>query len=355
MKDENRFYTYIYLDPRKPSEWEFEGIKFEFQPFYVGKGEGKRINAHVTDLEKSRFNIRANIINKIKKETGEDPIKRKVIENLTETQAFEIEIAMIKHFGRIDLGTGILANLTDGGPGSSNAISSPESRLKRSKAKIGKVTKNSKRVNQFDLDLNFLKQYDSVAALTLELNLTQSERWSVYGNCRNTIKTAIGYIWQYDKTSAYKPPEKEKTSNLIKVSKFDQEGNFIETFSSVNDAACSINAPATSISRCCRGNRSLCRDFQWRYGESQENIGPPKKKEFVKRCTSRAIFQYELFGRFIRSFESIAQASRITNIKSSSISAATTGRNLSGGGFQWFVEDKGEFCPKYLEHKKLNF
>lgn len=46
---ERKYYTYIYLDPRKPGKYEYtlkneETIRFDYEPFYVGKGTGNRID-----------------------------------------------------------------------------------------------------------------------------------------------------------------------------------------------------------------------------------------------------------------------------------------------------------------------
>jgi hypothetical protein len=53
-----------------------------------------------------------------------------------ESDAFNKEIMLIAHYGRRDLGTGILTNMTDGGEGRVNP--SKESREKQSKAMIGR-------------------------------------------------------------------------------------------------------------------------------------------------------------------------------------------------------------------------
>jgi len=81
----NNYYTYAYL-------------REDGTPYYIGKGRNKRIH---------------NNHNKIPL----PPKNRRIFlkENLTEEEAFKHEIYMIAVFGRKDLGTGILLNMTNGG------------------------------------------------------------------------------------------------------------------------------------------------------------------------------------------------------------------------------------------------
>ena len=100
------YYTYGYLR-QKDSKISKAGTLY-----YVGKGKGSRAFSYHrnTPVPKDRNRI---IFLK---------------ENLTEKEAFDHEIKMIKFYGRVDIGTGILRNLTDGGDGPSNP--SPETRKK---------------------------------------------------------------------------------------------------------------------------------------------------------------------------------------------------------------------------------
>jgi molecular chaperone DnaK (HSP70) len=103
------YYTYAYLREDKT-------------PYYIGKGKGNR--AYIRG----------------KKDTKPPKDKSRIIflkQNLTETEAFRHEMYMIDVFGRIDLGTGILRNMTDGGEGSSNP--SEETRIKMSESQKGKI------------------------------------------------------------------------------------------------------------------------------------------------------------------------------------------------------------------------
>jgi hypothetical protein len=107
------YYTYAYL-------------REDRTPYYIGKGKGNR--AYVSNGRASK-----------------PPTKDRILilkENLTEKEAFRHEVYMIAVFGRKDLGTGILRNLTNGGEGISGGIHSPET-----KQKIGSAQKGEKNHN----------------------------------------------------------------------------------------------------------------------------------------------------------------------------------------------------------------
>jgi hypothetical protein len=104
----NDFYTYAYL-------------REDGTPFYIGKGKGKRAFC--------------NNGRKWKAPPKERILFLKI--NLTEEEAYKHEIYMIAIFGRKDLGTGILRNLTSGGEGGGGTTNSKETREKKRKSKLG--------------------------------------------------------------------------------------------------------------------------------------------------------------------------------------------------------------------------
>ena len=111
MVNPNRFYTYAYLREDKT-------------PYYIGKGTGDRI--YSTNRRNNPPKDKSRIIF--------------LKQNLTEEEAFRHEIYMIAVFGRKDLGTGILHNLTDGGDGASGYVFSEETKRKQSEAHKGNTT-----------------------------------------------------------------------------------------------------------------------------------------------------------------------------------------------------------------------
>jgi len=118
MKNPKRFYTYAYL-------------REDGSPYYIGKGQGKRIYCKGKDEVKPPKN------------------KLKIIflkQNLTEDAALQHERYMINIFGRKDLNTGILRNRSDGGIAPANL--STETRRKMSESHRGKSISNETRRKQ---------------------------------------------------------------------------------------------------------------------------------------------------------------------------------------------------------------
>jgi hypothetical protein len=102
---ENNFYVYAYLRENK-------------KPYYIGKGRGLRAYSTCRAIPKPKD--RKNIVF--------------LRTNLSEEESFHWESFYIKRYGRKDVNTGILRNLTDGGEGCSN----PNLERRRLQAEVGK-------------------------------------------------------------------------------------------------------------------------------------------------------------------------------------------------------------------------
>jgi hypothetical protein len=127
MKIDN-FYVYVYLDPRKEGEYNYGNYTFRFEPFYVGKGKDKRCNVHLSSYKKNSNGIFRGKLIHIMEDLKQRPYIFKLIENITEEQAFELEIYLIKLIGRKNLGFGPLSNMTNGGDGFSGSVKTEEER-----------------------------------------------------------------------------------------------------------------------------------------------------------------------------------------------------------------------------------
>lgn len=132
------FYVYIYLDPQKFGRFSYENLSFLYEPFYIGKGQGKRYCDHLRRLSKLENKHFRNRILKIV-EANQDVENYILIlrDSLSEQEAFELEKSLIEEIGRADLKKGPLTNLTGGGDGQRSI--SVETREKMRQAKLGRL------------------------------------------------------------------------------------------------------------------------------------------------------------------------------------------------------------------------
>ena len=103
------YYTYAYL-------------REDRTPYYIGKGTKGRAYASANHRIKAPKNKERIYIIK---------------DNLTEEEAYDLEKLYILIFGRVDLETGILRNLSDGGEGPTGYKTTPEQRRKIALSRMG--------------------------------------------------------------------------------------------------------------------------------------------------------------------------------------------------------------------------
>lgn len=114
-----RFYVYVLCQPNG-------------SPFYVGKGQGNRINAHESAARNGYKAKRYSIIRKIWREGGQVG-KCKVFATDDQDEAYAVEQALIAAIGRK-----YLANETDGGDGNHGLKQSDDAKARIAKALTGR-------------------------------------------------------------------------------------------------------------------------------------------------------------------------------------------------------------------------
>lgn len=195
-----------------------------------------------------------------------------------------------------------------------------------------------KPIDQYDLNGNFIKTYNSCAEFEREIGRPAS---SVLGCCSGSRNKAYGFLWRYHGDV---PPSPYVDKKCVKVDQYDIDGNFIKTYSSITEASKFYNVEKTQISNCCSGKYLTCAGFQWRkHGDSAP------EKRLSSRCESRkAVCQYDLSGRLIKRFNSCQEAAEETGHKIYMIysSCREHGRD---GNFQWRYD--GDESPTQYSYK----
>lgn len=263
------------------------------EPFYIGIGKdegGKYIRAYQKGSARGSSIIWKKIVSKTEYEV------EILLDNLEWEEAGRKEIEFISLYGRIDRGTGVLANLTNGGDGNLGLIHSPEA-LK----KIGEATKN--RVGYW----KGKKMHPNTTKASADTKRGKPSPMKGKAASEKTKKAvsihATGNKYCLGRVISKETREKISKSNIGKKSWL------------VKGEKWPSHIPHTCIGR--------------KY--SQETI----EKIRNSQKTKRAIEQYSLDGILLNKYNSISDAARFNSIFSSGIQAACKGTVKSYKKFIW--------------------
>jgi hypothetical protein len=264
------FYVYVFLRPDRPGHYDYDGLVFNMEPFYIGKGSGDRISDSEKYIQENSF--KCNVINKIH-QLNLIIKSEKLMENLTEAEAFICEEKIIKQIGRRKPSKrwpckkGPLVNLTNGGEGYAK-----------------------KPVLQYDMQGNFIKEFPSVG---LAMSSTKISNISLC--CRMKIKMAGKYIWRYKEKKISPKIDVSDLKNVTHgnypkaVIQYDINGNILSKFDSIKEAMEKTGCHTSNIVQVCKGHREHTHNFIWRYEDSQTQTNKWKKKEQTKEEKAKSL------------------------------------------------------------------
>ena len=278
----SRHYIYVFLDCFKPGNYEYGELKFEFEPFYIGKGISDRIITSKCDKK----TFKSQKIKSIKNKGGE-VISYKIYENLSLEDSNLKEKELIKMIGRRDLGLGPLTNLTDGGDGRLNGRNSPESNEKMRKSLLD-YHKNLeekgikiKRTEQTIMKLREINKGENNPMWgkkhTDKVKQEQSDRVSGLKHPRYGKKHSEETIKLIkEKRNATVDQEKMNEESRLRNNKailqFSLDGEFIQEFESIKVAANSTGLSESLIGKTCRGQVKNPRKFIFKFKDENSKV-----------------------------------------------------------------------------------
>jgi len=274
------YYVYLLLDSSKPGDYQYGDFKFNFEPFYVGKGKGYRIKNTTKDLRSNLFKS-----NKIKKllENNIEIIKIKLFENIEENESLQKEIMLIKTIGRRNLNNGPLVNLTDGGEGLSGFVYTEETLKKRSISQTGEGN-------------GFFGHKHTEEVRKKHSLLVRGESHPMFG--KKHSEETIKKLKEHREKKISNKLLKEVCQKFNKsVLMFDLNMNFIEEFNSVKECSQKTGINESIISKCCRGDIKSPTRYFFKYKDIDSKI---KNNKFIINVGDTFYFkglQYKLVKR----------------------------------------------------------
>src|SRR5688572_4474169 len=127
-----------------------------------------------------------------------------------------------------------------------------------------KVEVQEKKVNQYDLNGNFIKTWQSATIAAKEIKVSQGK---ISSCCRqNNINfTAFGYQWRFYEGNINNIEKFIPHKKINEVLQYDLEGNFIREWLNANDAYKELGINGSNILKVCRGERESTCGFIWKY------------------------------------------------------------------------------------------
>lgn len=324
------------MDPRKPGRYFYDDLNtcFLYEPFYIGKGKGRRIVKGLSCLCNS--DVKKNKINKIK-----DVIYIKLFDNLTENEALTTEEKIINSIGVFWNGGPLVNTETKCFGARINDIirkKMSENHAdvngeknpmfgKHHKEETKQLIRNSKKLKkilQYDVDGNFIKEWNGYSEITKELGL-KKENLSGCCNKKKNVNTVGGYYWIFKQSDKIEPKINKIKTLTKNILQYDLEGNLIKEWYSIKEACISVGVK--SLNSALNGVKDNLGGYIWRHKTDNYRlkIEPSKKLRIVQRMDMDGRLLEEL--RLIDAGEKYGGSTNIVN--------CCEGRTSTCKGYKW--------------------
>lgn len=145
--------------------------------------------------------------------------------------------------------------------------------------KCGGLHHNSKKIYQYDMDGNFVKEWGSIKEASEETNA-----FNIANVAFGKRKSSGGFMWRFEKVDKLLPHFDKNYAlfNKIpfKVCQYDLEENFIREWESSSIAAKTLGLNRTNINCACNGKYKHCGGFKWKYKSHSNNPEHGKFAEY---------------------------------------------------------------------------
>lgn len=266
-------------------------------------------------------------INAIEKYNWDNFTHEILFNNLTKDEACEKEIKLIALYDATNREKGY--NISIGG-------SAPMCGRKHTKEAIKKIRKNhkSKKVNQYDLDGNFIKSYYSVNEASRELNIEKNCS-SISDVCNRKKRSVKNFQFRfYDDCDDISPIDLRINKTSKTVLQFDLMGNFIKSFKSITICSKELNIDKSNIFSCCENINNQTKEYIFLYEEDSSSILDRVKK--LKH--NLVIYQIDKNNNIIKKFKNTCIASNELEIGRSSITNTCLSRTKHTHGLLFCYE-----------------
>ena len=246
------YYVYVYLDTRKMGNFVYNDLKFEYEPFYIGKGKNNRDVIHLEKCKNCKSGTYPfyDKLNKILYEGFQPIIIR--LENFTnEEESLIKEKMFISLIGRKTENKGPLMNLTNGGIGGDTFSGHTENRKLEIRQKMSDSNKGKNKGKKCsDVQREFLR------------NLYKGTKNPDHSKKMKELYSDPDYRKKVGECTGY-GRLKDKTVWDKKIIQYDIDGNTIKIWENYRTLKGYFDS--NTIIKICNRGHGISKNFKWKW------------------------------------------------------------------------------------------
>lgn len=192
------------------------------------------------------------------------------------------------------------------------------------------------KIYRFDLNGKVTKIYDSMKEAMLDVKKN-------FGSCMDISKTidnptllAGGFWWSTSPYYNYKGRTTEK-----KVCQYTKQGELIKTYNSLSECARKLSLQLSNILKVCNGERCTTGGYVFRYID--DSFDMYKTEPCMETMyNQKKVNQYDKNNIYIKTYNSVKQASESVNVKDSSLISQCCNHKKgvhTAYGYRWFYSN----------------
>lgn len=203
---------------------------------------------------------------------------------------------------------------------------------------------NSKKVEQYDLNGNLIKVWNSVK----EIYTTTQFKNDGISDCSKGLREFYkGYKWKiidHEKQELnYKPITAPKP-----ILQYDLNGNFMQEFESGTSVKRLLGIDDHLVRGCCNKVYNTSKGFVWIFKNENSILPKLPLEELESRNLDKRVIQKSLDGNIIKIWNTSTEASKALNLNSNGISKCARGKSKSSQGFIWENTTMRELIEKNI-------
>ena len=128
-----------------------------------------------------------------------------------------------------------------------------------------KVIPKIRKINQYNLDKEFIKTWNSATEI---MNILGYKNGEILKCCKREISTYKDFIWIYDDENINNVELFEKKDKKCReVIQLTEDGKYIAEFPSITKASKITNIERRKIGECCNKKCATAGGFVWKYAQ----------------------------------------------------------------------------------------